>query len=1383
MAKKKIPQFATTYSNPEEALAAALNPNIQKKGIANIGSQAASTFRGFDTGIGQSKYDKDISWNADIDEEDIQGSIQEYRAQNQSWGAKASAGIARAGVKAAFEVAKLAPTVAGIVSAPFAKEGEGWETAFNNTGHQFLNNLNEHINDEALPVYVKKSVQNGDLWANLSSIDFWATEGADGVGFMAAMFAPGAVLKALGGANKFKSILGGFEKGREWMQSAANLGLKADEVGITMANTIAEAGSEAGSQMQAMNDSKADYIKSYIAKGNTPEQAEQMFNEQKSRLGRDAFMLNMALLSGTNFANTKMLGLAGESSVKKAGNFALRDAEGKIVDKIANRTLKDRLVSAPLHFGEMLLNEGFIEEGMQSTFENALKHRAEKGELSDSGLGDISSTPFANEYMDMLSSTDGQKAIMLGGILGYGAKAISSTRGIISGKGTEKDNEIKRVNSLLQKGREASNIFFAKVNPDIYKRTEEKDPETGEYKYEIKNGKKVIDPVKQEQFLLNAQITKEQSEEWDKASQEGDISKLNQLQNIAEARLIESFISDSEDGLNILSEHLKDLNLPEQRKSNILKKAETVQKSHEQFIAYGEPVLNLKHKNASQEDVKTYYNMLAHTNMMNTLNKLTVEDNLKQAKEQVDELLKQHGITRDNTEENNRMISQLSQKDMRFTKPLALENIYQKQLDDINENNLDIWDPKKQKDSFNEFIDYKTKVNNKYSEENVKAAEEVADNIANATTTKEVDEAINGKTKTETAEDIEKNIPTVTETLRKPTDTVDSETAEVLKQTAQKKTEEIAVKNNTEASQIAKEIEEEINYGDKFNDEYLEEVDGGGYLNNATYDYYDSLDEYEREKAKYAKSISKPVDELPVDDNINSKDLEDNTDSKPEPIQEDIDVSTQVDILSTASPDIDDTTNLYPNVATMGVDRSGPTSGNFSKWVSESFKNFINNFKSVVDTPVTFSLPNYLSEDNKKAIEILNNKTFIGNEQNLDFLYRNYPIQVNIDSNTFTFIPSFHLSLNDNTTFQGRKNIVSAIIKNGGIEGLQSTIKYQKGGKLVYDKTTDGNGNIITENKIGSLKEFQDDVTKAPLYFVKDETGNLYDEKGNLIDGLDQFPSVLKNAHNQKGYVYTIIHSPGGIEVPVKLNIRKINNNQAEMIYQVYKSLHDYNQKVPSNEKLTQYVAKLNDLYKLNPQLKSVIESNFQKELSIFKNKNEITVGDFMTLFIHDNVTIEGETKPYTTKYVAGQILAGQGGLLNFNESSPMSKDDFINFLITNKRQNTKISYLAGENNNVNANEYKKYLLEDITNVNIDTQQPFKGDINIYIDSKIEIPEKLVVKTEIKVENNQENIRNSENKDVSSLPDKNTTSYVDMSQINNTKKKRRGLDNLPPTKC
>lgn len=52
-------------------------------GFGSLGSAAASTYRGENTGLGNSKTDEDLSWNANVEEEDIKGSIKRYRNEKQ----------------------------------------------------------------------------------------------------------------------------------------------------------------------------------------------------------------------------------------------------------------------------------------------------------------------------------------------------------------------------------------------------------------------------------------------------------------------------------------------------------------------------------------------------------------------------------------------------------------------------------------------------------------------------------------------------------------------------------------------------------------------------------------------------------------------------------------------------------------------------------------------------------------------------------------------------------------------------------------------------------------------------------------------------------------------------------------------------------------------------------------------------------------------------------------------------------------------------------------------------------------------------------------------------------------------------------------------------
>jgi hypothetical protein len=1300
------------------------NPKRKKTGLSHYTELSRNKVNYNLGSYGESKYDKDLNWAYEVNTDNIEESVNEHRAQNQSWGAKASAGIARIGVKAGIEIAKLAPTIGGIIASPFAEDGQGWETAFNNAGHKALNALNEDINNELLPVYVKKAVSEGNLWDNLSSIDFYATEGADGLGFMLSMFAPGAAFKALGGANKFKSLVGGFRAGEEFMSgtnmmtNAANLGLKADEIGITMFNTFAEAAAESGSQMEAFNNYKPDWIKSKTSKIQkeletgkiNSEQAkfkianlETEFNQQKGSVGKESFWMNMGLLAVTNFANTKMLGLAGESATKKVGSQAIHNAEGNIEKSIASRTLVDRLKDIPSKAGKMFLNEGFVEEGTQSTIENYLSGKAKQGELTGDTLNDFNLKEFGEEYADMVTTTEGQKAIALGGILGYGSVAARSAKQLALGRTitdpetglptkvrqTDDGLEIDRINRLLDKGVEAE-AYFAQINSDIYKRTEEINPETGENEYELVNGKKVIDPVKRDTLLTNIKITEDDSKIWDKAVAENDVETIEYLQQLAEARLVNSFIADSQDGLNILSEYLKDSKLPEDRKKSIMEKANVTQKAHEQFISYAQPVLDLKNKDATPEDLQKFYNTLVNTNKMNTMKQFEASKALDVHNKKINDLLSQHGLDRTNLE-NERLRSQLATRDMRFAKEQELENYHNSLLEDVKQTNLDLWNPKKQQEAFDKIVNDNKITRDNNSAENVANADAITEAIAAAQTIDEIDESINNTT-------------------------VDPQTAEVINQLADDKKKEIVIADKETLTKNNEEVKEEIRSKYQAVDlegmeDWYQDTETGEYVHK---DELDALNNLDKEKV--------------IDTNESKQ--EDLTDLVVEGIVEDEIIEVPIELQNLEKGD----KLQFPGVATMGIDRSGNTSGKFSQYILEPFRNFINNFKSVKDTVVTFTKPAYLNNSNKIALRYLDAKYVNYTNEQLDFMYRHLPLQVNVDKNTFTFIASLTDQASpDITTYQARKLIVDAIIKHG-YENVTSKIQYQKGGKLTYLDAT-------VENKIINIKEFDGKSKDVKLFWVQDIDGNIINEKNTTVDKKVEFPFPLKNPSKQKGYVYTIIHSPGGIATPVKLNVRKITTEQAQMIYKVYKALYDYNQNPEGGIRLGQNNAKLSDLYKIDSTLKDLIEKNFQREFQLFKNGDQTSIGNFMTLFIHDNITLEGETKPYTTKYQNGEIIIGQEGVLSF-EGGKMSEQDFLDFLTTKKRQNTKIEYLTSDF--INSQEYKKYLLEEVTSINIDTLQPFSGDINVYVDSNVTVIKKVQKPSEgerVKVSPVNENVK------------------------------------------
>jgi len=97
-------------------------------------------------------------------------------ASRQSTGLKALAGLGRIGSKALSEIAKMPGVTIGSIQglAEEIADPEGndfMKTAFNNGWVKAINELNEDVNTEALPVYVSKAVKEGDIWDNITSLD------------------------------------------------------------------------------------------------------------------------------------------------------------------------------------------------------------------------------------------------------------------------------------------------------------------------------------------------------------------------------------------------------------------------------------------------------------------------------------------------------------------------------------------------------------------------------------------------------------------------------------------------------------------------------------------------------------------------------------------------------------------------------------------------------------------------------------------------------------------------------------------------------------------------------------------------------------------------------------------------------------------------------------------------------------------------------------------------------------------------------------------------------------------------------------------------------------------------------------------------------------
>jgi len=611
--------------------------------------------------------------------------LNEYRAQQQSGFNKTMSGLGRVGVKVAAEVAKMpgmiGGLVGGLITAPFSEEPL-IETIFNNAWIRTIEDANQYINNEALPVYVKNSVKNGNLIDNLTSIDFWATEGADGVGYIASMFVPGAVLKSLGLG---KIMMKGASKGAKGMYKSAEAAqdalesIKATDKGMdvfnaTVANTFFEAGAESGGAMRAFESKKENFINKQLEKGLTEEEAEQFFIESKADLGRNIFWSNVAILVGPNAISNKIL--FGAKRGSKVASDYIDDAGKILTDPKSIFTAKNIA-----GYGKELVKggarEGFWEEAMQSSVEHMYMNEAEDNE-------NASITGVVNSYIHTLTTVDGQKAIALGALLGGPMNAYSKYS-------NDKVSE-KRRQKLAPAMEKALGLF--NLDPSkLFTINEETGKREINQEFAVKYGEEVKKLEAMSQLYDKIEAVKEENNgvlpQKDKA-----VAKAN-INNFISAFLL-PFITNGEMGVEILEKSLKQnedlidkvnaqnkaFGENENRESytaKIVEQAKNMQKDYEKSTEYLKYFTPIETSSENKEDLNEFYKEM---NMLETFakqNKRFLEKNKSKAETEFAELeieaLKNYQLKTETSKTQYKNISKFSNVKTKEGGALNISNI------------------------------------------------------------------------------------------------------------------------------------------------------------------------------------------------------------------------------------------------------------------------------------------------------------------------------------------------------------------------------------------------------------------------------------------------------------------------------------------------------------------------------------------------------------------------------------------------------------------------------------------------------------------------------------------------------------------------------------
>jgi len=632
--------------------------DISKKHNISNTTRAAESFHGYNTGLGESKYDTGLTWGTNIDENDISGSINEYRAQEQSGAAQLGLGLLRATSKAAQEVAKLPGIIAGAGLATIENTGD-WisgkdehsfiDTTFNNSWIKTIDEIGEKINTDVLPVYTAKAVKEGNLWDNISSTSFWATDGADGLGFILGMMAPGAIFEyaGLGGKlisaasqsqrlAKITAMSGKAEQAVNALKTMGITGKRIDSGLAVMGNTIFEAGAEAKSVGDDLDRKKDEFIQNYPAqklkklqeldarKKNgeinideykrlsdeiSNKTAEDSFKEQRALAMRNTFVSNVGILLGPNAMMHKAVWGKAAQRFEKTAEQGIKGV-AKRVGKSAERV------------GKAFAAEGFFEEGSQTSVEKMYGNKAMQGSLGKEGLSgfidDFNPDDFAKEYVNTLSTTEGQKAIFLGGALGGPMMSYQGRKEDVANR--------KRTNEVLDGVDKQITHFNNIFDNDIYQKNED-----GSFKYKKDDQgndttERLFDNKAVAKMAKDLNYTEQQSAMFDFAVKMGNTDVVEKLKQDAIFNLVLPSIHNGEMGIQALEQQLKenskfqelverDAKADNKDKTKefvqqTLETAKYLQKQNEKFGDFSRDVIDLTHPTATQAQKDEFLNKL-----------------------------------------------------------------------------------------------------------------------------------------------------------------------------------------------------------------------------------------------------------------------------------------------------------------------------------------------------------------------------------------------------------------------------------------------------------------------------------------------------------------------------------------------------------------------------------------------------------------------------------------------------------------------------------------------------------------------------------------------------------------------------------------------------
>lgn len=1045
---------------------------------------------------------------------DVADPFEEIRATNQSFINKLGKAPLRVSTKVATEILKIPGYIGGLAGGLGGEvsdlvtgkdEYSFTEQAFDNGWVKAMENINQNINQDMLPVYVKDSVQKGSLWDNVSSVDFWATEGADGIGFMASMMVPGTILKSLGLGSKMMNATSKLASLSKEGSRLANVARKVSDIGLTaekfnvfnatMANTYLEAAAEAGGAME--NFSKGEMnslIDEGLASGLSYEDSVKKAEEQKAILGRDTFTANAVLLLGPNALQSSMM--FGKGASKLLNSYTTKEAVMAGTKRVANN----------------FIAEGFVEEAGQSTVESYLSGKAAKGQLKESMSSNFDANGLKEAYINTLTSVDGQKAIFLGGALGSSMSIYQGRKeDIASKKATDRVNLLtNRYDSTLRSLIETDNQKKDKQGNPVFDTA----------------GKPVIDNRVVVEKLKTIDNLSARFDEYDSALKSGDNESLDKARNKTIQDITLPFVKEGEAGIEKLEQYYDSMLQSEEvmasedyeniksRKEEVLKTAKEVSKKYESYSSFANSYFDIKIEAKGKEEVaalnaakREYFNSVSSSYAMAETERSQVKNKIKDLTKQINSIEEIHNVNRVTIDEAN---------------ATGFEIDYEKNI--INKNKEALANKDK---VYKELIDYKARLENKFTE----VEKEIADQFFNS---EKVNEDFQNKysSKLESVED--------KKVFTEPTQTEDEVLDEQFKQVT--------------ADDVVADLGEQLNNNSIATKEDFD-------------DYIESVDPEYREAVRLM--YSEEYDALPVNEEVEDeqrfteneivggeKEVNEKEGELAESTLEDIYVKDEI---------LDVEAENETNQAEGGKIRGHMLMSLNNKFqpIFDALKDFVKYEKeprNKLNDKVVFNLGDLSKIDNDYlkskypsiSLDAVMKKVKAGTVltySEVTALQLFLPITTTLSndkSSASSFLKGLTSKLNreifDKEQLPLRVNIITQLIKHkGDFNSFEGRVKFQGKGKLELSNRSDNN---VLELSVfeGMTDDQKVKYIQKNSYYVNWAYDLVKADKG--VSNEKSFKHTIKSFY--PGDVFLTIKRPNGDLFPLRLNNNRLSDSKAD---------------------------------------------------------------------------------------------------------------------------------------------------------------------------------------------------------------------------------------------